>query len=237
MTCSTVTPRPRLGAWAEAEYGRVDILVNNAGYSSTVRSIRYVPVDEWSEVFTINVDAVYRLTQTLLQGMIDRGEGTIITVSSMAALNPGPLGGAPYSAAKAASLTIMKYINTELRNTGVRASTIVPAEVDTPLIDKRAVSPPAEERGTMMGPRDVAEAILLCATRASADDYRANSHDPVAHPRSVTRRRRAGARRGAVATIPKCEPAERHESNEDKGGIDEAHVIGGRLLVPGETFA
>ena len=115
-------------------------MVNNAGYSSTVRSIRYVQPEEWDEVFTINVGAVYRLTQSLLQGMTERGEGTIITVSSMAALNPGPLGGAPYSAAKAAALTIMKYINSELRNTGVRASTIIPAEVNTPLLDKRAVS-------------------------------------------------------------------------------------------------
>ena len=153
-----------LGAWAEAKFGRVDILVNNAGYSSTVRSIRYVQPEEWDEVFTINVGAVYRLTQSLLQGMTERGEGTIITVSSMAALNPGPLGGAPYSAAKAAALTIMKYINSELRNTGVRASTIIPAEVNTPLLDKRAVRPPMEDRDTMMGPRDVAEAILLCAT-------------------------------------------------------------------------
>ena len=153
-----------LGAWAEAKFGRVDILVNNAGYSSTVRSIRYVQPEEWDEVFTINVGAVYRLTQSLLQGMTERGEGTIITVSSMAALNPGPLGGAPYSAAKAAALTIMKYINSELRNTGVRASTIIPAEVNTPLLDKRAVAPPMEDRESMMGPRDVAEAILLCAT-------------------------------------------------------------------------
>ena len=153
-----------LGAWAEAEFGRVDVLVNNAGYSSTVRSIRYVPPEEWDEVFRINVEAVYRLTQSVLQGMTERGEGTIITVCSMAALSPGPLGGAPYSSAKAAALNMMQYINNELRNTGVRASAIIPAEVNTPLLDKRAVAPPMEDRESMMGPRDVAEAILLCAT-------------------------------------------------------------------------
>lgn len=145
-------------------YGRVDILVNNAGFSSKVRSIRWVQPEEWEAVFRVNVDAVYRLTQACLPDMLSRGEGTIITTSSMAALTPGILGGAPYSAAKAASYNLMRGINSELRAEGIRATTILPGEVDTPILDGRPQPPSSEARATMMQPIDVARAIHLCAT-------------------------------------------------------------------------
>lgn len=96
--------------------------------------------------------------------MLSRNEGTIITVSSMAALTPGLLGGAPYSAAKAASLNLMRGIANELRGAGIRTTTILPAEVDTPILDNRPLPPDQKARDTMMKPEDVAEAILLCAT-------------------------------------------------------------------------
>ena len=83
------------------KYGKVDILVNNAGHSSKIRSIRYVDSKEWESVFKVNVEGVYRLTQSLLESMIENKEGTIITVSSVAAIKPGLMGGAPYSSAKA----------------------------------------------------------------------------------------------------------------------------------------
>lgn len=145
-------------------YGRIDILVNNAGFSSQIRSIRWVKPDEWDSVFRVNVDAVYRLTQACLPDMLRRGEGTIITTSSMAALTPGLLGGAPYSAAKAASFNMMRGINSELRAEGIRATTILPGEVDTPILDGRPQPPSDEARTTMMQPIDVARAIHFCAT-------------------------------------------------------------------------
>jgi NADP-dependent 3-hydroxy acid dehydrogenase YdfG len=153
-----------LGAWALSELGRVDILVNNAGHSSKARSIRWVGPDEWDSVFRVNVEGVYRLTQAVIEDMVKRRDGTVITVSSMAALTPGLLGGAPYSAAKAASLALMREINSELRAQGIRACTIIPAEVDTPILEKRPLPPTAKERATMMRPEDVAQAIMLCAT-------------------------------------------------------------------------
>ena len=58
----------------------------------------------------------------------------------------------------------MRSINAELRNEGVRACTIVPAEVDTPILDNRPLPPDADQRATMMQPEDVAQAITLCAT-------------------------------------------------------------------------
>ncbi|NQW20911.1 MAG: SDR family NAD(P)-dependent oxidoreductase [Chloroflexi bacterium] len=153
-----------LGKWAIAEFGQVDVLVNNAGHSSRARSIQHVGVEEWESVFKVNVEGVYRLTQSVIGSMIERGGGTVITVSSYAALHPGLLGGAAYSAAKAASYNMMRGINAELNEKGIRASTIMPAEVDTPILNNRPHNPDAAARSTMMMPEDVASAILLCAT-------------------------------------------------------------------------
>ena len=145
-------------------YGQIDILVNNAGFSSKVRSVKYVQPDEWDSVFRINIDAVFRLTQACLPHMLSRGEGTIITTSSMAALKPGILGGSPYSAAKAASLNFSHGLNSELRASGIRATAIVPAEVNTPILEGRPSVPGAEARKLMMLPEDVAACIHLAAT-------------------------------------------------------------------------
>jgi len=153
-----------VAAFTIETYGRVDILVNNAGHASQVRSIRGVKPDEWESVFRINIDAVFRLTQACLPDMLSRGEGTVITTSSMAALTPGIVGGAPYSAAKAASYNLMRGLNSELRASGIRGTTIIPGEVDTPILEGRPLPPSADARGTMMRPEDVASAILLCAT-------------------------------------------------------------------------
>lgn len=144
-------------------YGQIDILVNNAGFSSKIRSIQWVQPNEWESVFRVNVDAVYRLTQACLPHMLSRRQGTVITTSSMAALTPGVLGGAPYSAAKAASLNLMRGLSSELRSQGIRATTIIPGEVDTPILEGRPAPPSDEARSTMMQPEDVAQAILLCA--------------------------------------------------------------------------
>ncbi|HEV8436845.1 MAG TPA: SDR family oxidoreductase [Methylomirabilota bacterium] len=153
-----------LARWTLEQYGRVDVLVNNAGHSSQVRNIRYVDEREWESVVAVNLTAVYKLTQAVLPNMIERGGGTIITVSSLAALRPGLIGGAPYGAAKAAARNLMGHVHTVLRNKGIRATTILPAEVDTPILDNRPLVPDAAARASMMQAEDVARAILLCVT-------------------------------------------------------------------------
>ncbi len=153
-----------VAAFALDNYGRIDVLVNNAGFSSKVRSVRYVQPDEWDAVFKVNMEGVYRLTQASLPGMIERGSGTIITTSSMAALRPGVLGGAPYSAAKAAVRAFSHGLNSELRNQGIRATVIIPGEVDTPILMGRPSVPNAQARQTMMQAEDVARCIQLAAT-------------------------------------------------------------------------
>jgi len=153
-----------LAAWTVAQYGRVDVLVNNAGHSSKARNVRWVPQDEWDAVVNVNLTGVYALTQAVLPSMIARGGGTIITVSSLAALKPGLIGGAPYGAAKAGVRNLMGHVHTVLREKGIRATTIMPAEVDTPILDNRPLVPDETARATMMQAEDVARAILLCVT-------------------------------------------------------------------------
>jgi NAD(P)-dependent dehydrogenase (short-subunit alcohol dehydrogenase family) len=153
-----------LAEWTLAQYGRVDVLVNNAGHSSKTRNVRWVAQEEWDSVLAVNLTGVYALTQAVLPGMIERGGGTIVTVSSLAALKPGLIGGAPYGAAKAGVLNLMGHVHTVLREKGIRATTIMPAEVDTPILDKRPLPPDAAARATMMQPEDVARAIMLCVT-------------------------------------------------------------------------
>ena len=153
-----------IGTAAVSAFGRVDILVNNAGHSSRARSILKITPEEWRSVFLANVEGLYRLTQSVLPQMISNGGGTVVTVASTSALSPSLLGGAPYGAAKAAAHNLMSFISSELRDQGIRASTVFPAEVDTPILEKRPRPPSAEERSIMMKPADVARAILLCAS-------------------------------------------------------------------------
>jgi NADP-dependent 3-hydroxy acid dehydrogenase YdfG len=153
-----------LAEWTLRTHGRVDVLINNAGHSSRARSIRWVGQDEWDGVVAVNLTGVYALTQAVLPDMIARGGGTIVTVGSMGALKPGLIGGAPYGAAKAAVRNLMGHIHTTLRNRGIRATILMPAEVDTPILDRRPLPPDDKARATMMKPEDVAAAIMLCVT-------------------------------------------------------------------------
>ena len=148
----------------ERDLGPVDILVNNAGASSRVRNVLWVDPDDWDATIAVNLNAVYVLIQAVLPAMIAKGGGTVVTVSSLAAVRPGLLGGAPYGAAKAAVSNLMTFLHATFRNQNIRSTTILPGEVNTPIMDTRVRPPTAEERARMVDPDDVARAILLVCT-------------------------------------------------------------------------
>lgn len=146
------------------ELGPVDLLVNNAGSASIVLNVRWISEEEWAQVLDVNLTAVYLLSQAVLPDMLSRKRGTIITVSSLAAVNPNLLGGAAYGAAKAAAKNFMTYLHNTFRNEGLRAATILPGETATPILDNRARPPQDSEREAMVQPEDVARAVELVAT-------------------------------------------------------------------------
>ena len=150
--------------WALRELGEIDILVNNAGSASKTLNAQWIEEAEWDQVQEVNMKAVFLLTKALLPSMLQRKNGTIITVSSLAALRPNLLGGAAYGAAKAAVRNFMTYLHNTFRNEGIRSTCILPGEVNTPIMDNRANPPLQSIRDHMVQPEDVADAILLCAS-------------------------------------------------------------------------
>ena len=166
LAADITDPDARRARWlarTEAEFGRLDVLVNNAGAGSKSRTVRRIEPDDFEGVQRLNVTAPLVLTQAALPGMLERGSGTVITISSYAAVTSSPMAGVAYGAAKAAVASVMKSVNNELRSHGLRACTIFPGEVDTPILERRKLVPDAEARATMMHSEDLAEIVRLCA--------------------------------------------------------------------------
>jgi len=147
-----------------SELGRVDVLVNSAGIGGRKRTVATMEPGDMERVIKTDLLGPMYCCQAVLPDMLSRREGTIVNVSSLAAYTPGPLSGPAYGAAKAGLVNFNRYLNNELRNTGVRACCISPGEIDTPILDKRPIPPSKAARATMLGADDVADAIVLAVT-------------------------------------------------------------------------
>jgi NADP-dependent 3-hydroxy acid dehydrogenase YdfG len=145
-------------------WGRVDVLLNNAGINVPARGIHDVSLEDWRQVVAVNLSGSFYCAREALETMRRQRSGTIINLVSLAAKRAGVISGVAYSAAKAGQASLTQSINAEERAFDVRACSIFPGEVDTPIIDLRPVVPPDAARATMLQPEDVAAAVLLVAT-------------------------------------------------------------------------
>jgi NADP-dependent 3-hydroxy acid dehydrogenase YdfG len=148
----------------QKRHGRIDILVNSAGINSPKRSFRNVSVESWNQIVAINLSGMFYCCHAVLPGMRERRQGLIINISSWAGRYASTLTGPGYNATKHAVVALTESINMEECANGIRATSILPGEVATPILEKRPVPPPPEERARMLQPEDLGRTILFVAT-------------------------------------------------------------------------
>lgn len=153
------------------EVGDVDVLVNNAGifpFSPTTEQ----SVDAYQQVFDVNVRGTYFLTAALVPAMVAKGGGSIVNVSSIAAVVGTPVGSV-YNASKAAMDALTRSWATEFGPAGVRVNSVAPGPVATEkalaeageVFDAIAKDLPLQRVGQ---PDEIAEAVLFLASEKAS---------------------------------------------------------------------
>ena len=159
----------QLTARIEQQYGSIDILVNAAGITRDA-SLRKMTQQQWHELMHVNLDGVFNLCRNVIEGMMTRGFGRIVNISSVNG-QTGQFGQTNYSAAKAGVHGFTMALAREAARKGVTVNTVSPGYCDTPMV--AAVS--AEIRaqivagipvGRLGSPADIARAVAFLA----ADD-------------------------------------------------------------------
>jgi NADP-dependent 3-hydroxy acid dehydrogenase YdfG len=150
----------------EKRHGRIDILVTSAGtnISGPKRNLKTMSAEGWDEVVAINLNGLFYCCLAVIPGMRARKDGLIINISSWAGRYASVLTGPAYNATKRAVIAVSESINMEECMHGIRATSILPGEVATPIMRKRPVPPSAEEMARMAQPEDFGKAILFVAT-------------------------------------------------------------------------
>lgn len=153
---------------------RVDVLVNNAGGARGLAPVADADLEHWRWMWETNVIGTLRVTRALLPKLVDSGDGLIITVTSVAALEVYD-GGAGYTAAKHAQGALHRTLRGELLGKPVRLTEIAPGAVETEFSlvrfdgDQRRAD--AVYTGiTPLVADDVAEVIGFVASRPSHVD-------------------------------------------------------------------
>lgn len=147
--------------------GPVDILVNNAGVTRDNLLLR-MGDEEWDAVLDANLKGAFRTVKAVLKGMMKRGGGRIINVTSIVGLT-GNKGQANYAASKAGLVGFTKSVAKEYASRGILANCVAPGFIET---DMTAALPP-EARAALLKeialerlgrPEDIAGAVLYLAS-------------------------------------------------------------------------
>ncbi|MDR6291966.1 MULTISPECIES: SDR family NAD(P)-dependent oxidoreductase [Inquilinus] len=133
-TAIDVTDAAAIAAAVEAQ-GQIDILINNAGIAGpSVKTWDY-PIDTWRQVIELDLNAVYYCCRAVVPGMIARGYGRIVNVSSIAGKEGNPNASA-YSAAKSGVIALTKSLGKELAGQDIAVNCVTPATAKTRILEQ-----------------------------------------------------------------------------------------------------
>jgi len=160
----------------EDAWGAVDVLVANAG-AGVSASLAKTTDEQWQRMLDLNLTAPFRCMRRAIPTMVERGNGRIIVVASIAARIGEPYISA-YTASKHGVLGLVRSAASELAGTGVTANAVCPGYVDTPMTDAtvagivsktgrsaqeaRALLERKQPIGRLITPEEVADAVAFC---------------------------------------------------------------------------
>ncbi|HPF22467.1 MAG: 3-oxoacyl-[acyl-carrier-protein] reductase [Hyphomonas sp.] len=135
VTCNLSDPEAvdGLAARAEEVVGPLDILVANAGITRD-KLLMQMKDDDWNDVINVNLGSYYRLTKSVVRGMMKRRHGRIIGITSVVGVTGNP-GQTNYCASKAGMIGFTKSIAQEVASRGITANTIAPGFIESPMTD------------------------------------------------------------------------------------------------------
>jgi NAD(P)-dependent dehydrogenase (short-subunit alcohol dehydrogenase family) len=139
-------------------------VVNLAGAYAASGLVADTPIADFEHMLTVNLRPTYLVTAAALPHLVAGGGGSVVCVSSRAAVAPFP-GAAGYVTAKAAVLAFAGAVAVEYRRQNVRCNTVLPSVIDTPA-NRRSM--PAADHGTWVAPDQIAAVILFLASADSA---------------------------------------------------------------------
>jgi NAD(P)-dependent dehydrogenase (short-subunit alcohol dehydrogenase family) len=136
-------------------------VVNLVGGYAQGGRVHETPIEEFEEQFTLNLRPTYLVTAAAIPRM---NGGTVVCVGTRAALRPFP-GAAGYAASKAALLALVRALDAEYRDDGIRVNAVLPSVIDTPA---NRASMPGADHDAWVHPREIADVIHFLSSDASA---------------------------------------------------------------------
>jgi NAD(P)-dependent dehydrogenase (short-subunit alcohol dehydrogenase family) len=172
MNCDVSVPADvsRVVGRVTEEFGTVDVLVNNAGMLRTTTPLEKIESEEWDLIMNVNTKGVYLFSKHVLPIMREKRRGSIVNISSSAGRSTSELGGAHYTASKAAVLGLTRHIAREYGQYGITVNSICPGLVETPMIREEAPEEKLEfwlkqiPVGRFADTREVADLVLFLAS-------------------------------------------------------------------------
>lgn len=164
------------------EFQKINILINNAGNAHGLSTIQDGNIDDWDAMIDINVKGLLYVSRAILPKMVDRNEGFVVNIGSIAGKEVYPNGNV-YCASKYAVNALNKGMRMDLNKHNIRISAIHPGLVETEFSEVRFKGDTDKAKNVYKGfkalqPEDIADIIYFVVTRP----YHVNIEDLIVYP-------------------------------------------------------
>ncbi|MDO9137685.1 MAG: SDR family NAD(P)-dependent oxidoreductase [Lutibacter sp.] len=164
------------------EFKKIDILINNAGNAHGLSAIQDGDMDDWDAMIDINVKGLLYVSRAILPQMVQRNNGFVVNIGSIAGKEVYPNGNV-YCASKYAVNAINKAMRIDLNQHNIRVSAIHPGAVETEFSEVRFKGDKEKAKNVYKGfkalqPEDIADIIYFVVTRP----YHVNIEDLIVYP-------------------------------------------------------